>query len=136
MLFAGIPNQVRNDCLNCHPEAGEPFMMICRRIPLNMFKGILRFALNDVGCLQGFRNCLGLLFHTTQSLILFALQILFAMLRATSSFGLRPHSTQNPQVRNDCYYLVLVTLNSFQGLYNIFIGIPRLRYKIFTARSE
>ena len=33
------------------------------------------------------------------------------------------------QVRNDCYYLVLVTLNSFQGLYNIFIGIPRLRYK-------
>ena len=43
-----------------------------------------------------FRNYLGLLFHTTQSLILFALQILFAMLRATSSFGLRPHSTQNP----------------------------------------
>ena len=41
-------------------------------------------------------HCLGLLFHTTQSLILFAMQILFAMLRATSSFGLRPHSTQNP----------------------------------------
>ena len=59
-------------------------------------------------------NYLGLLFHLplikqylivlfgrVQSLILFALQILFAMLRATSSFGLRPHSTQNPQVRND-----------------------------------
>ena len=41
-------------------------------------------------------RCLGLLFHTMQSLILFALQIVFAMLRATSSFGLRPHSTQNP----------------------------------------
>ena len=48
-----------------------------------------------------FRNPLELLFHTTQSLILFALQILFAMLRATSSFGLRPHSTQNSQIRND-----------------------------------
>ena len=47
-----------------------------------------------------FRNYLGLLFHTTQSLILFALQILFAMLRATSSFGLRPHilSQNNTQL--------------------------------------
>ena len=61
-----------------------------------------------------FRNPLELLFHLplikqylivlfgrVQSLILFALQILFAMLRATSSFGLRPHSTQNSQIRND-----------------------------------
>ena len=50
-----------------------------------------------------FRNPLELLFHTTQSLILFALQILFAMLRAISSFGLRPHSTQNSQVWNDSF---------------------------------
>ena len=61
-----------------------------------------------------FRNPLELLFHLplikqylivlfgrVQSLILFALQISFAMLRATSSFGLCPHSTQNPQVQND-----------------------------------
>ena len=61
-----------------------------------------------------FQNPLELLFHLplikqylivlfgrVQSLILFALQILFAMLRATSSFGLRPHSTQNSQIRND-----------------------------------
>ena len=39
-------------------------------------------------------------------------------------------------IRNDCIYLGLVTLNLFQGLYNIFIEIPRLRYRIFTARSE
>ena len=59
---------------------------------LNLFQHLFRIR---------FRNPLELLFHTTQSLILFALQILFAMLRATSSFGLRPHSTQNSQIRND-----------------------------------
>ena len=37
-------------------------------------------------------------------------------------------------IRNDCIYLSLVTLNLFQGLYNIFTGIPRLRYRMFTAR--
>ena len=55
--------------------------------------------------IKRFRNPLELLFHLplikqylivlfgrVQSLILFALQILFAMLRATSSFGLRPHT--------------------------------------------
>ena len=67
---------------------------------LNSFQHLFRIR---------FRNPLELLFHLplikqylivlfgrVQSLILFALQILFAMLRATSSFGLRPHSTQNP----------------------------------------
>ena len=71
-----------------------------------------------------FRNPLELLFHTTQSLILFALQILFAMLRATSSFGLRPHSTQNSQIRNDEKIIIIkrlskkptVVLNLFQYL--------------------
>ena len=47
-------------------------------------------------------RCLGLLFHTTQSLILFALQILFAMLRATSSFGLRPHTLSQNNTQLFC----------------------------------
>ena len=49
-----------------------------------------------------FRNYLGLLFHTTQSLILFALQISFAMLRATSSFGLRPHTLSQNNTQLFC----------------------------------
>ena len=63
----------------------------------------------------GFRNYLGLLFHLplikqylivlfgrVQSLILFALQILFAMLRATSSFGLRPHTLSQNNTQLFC----------------------------------
>ena len=64
-----IPKQVRNDT---NPT-----------VVLNLFQHLF---------VKSFRNYLGLLFHTTQSLILFALQISFAMLRATSSFGLRPHA--------------------------------------------
>ena len=52
--------------------------------------------------IKRFRNYLGLLFHTTQSLILFALQILFAMLRATSSFGLRPHTLSQNNTQLFC----------------------------------
>ena len=87
--------------------------------------------------IKRFRNPLELLFHLplikqylivlfgrVQSLILFALQILFAMLRATSSFGLRPHSTQNSQIRNDEMIIIIkrlskkptVVLNLFQYL--------------------
>ena len=60
-------------------------------------------------------RCLGLLFHLplikqylivlfgrVQSLILFALQILFAMLRATSSFGLRPHTLSQNNTQLFC----------------------------------
>ena len=62
-----------------------------------------------------FRNPLELLFHLplikqylivlfgrVQSLILFALQILFAMLRATSSFGLRPHTLSQNNTQLFC----------------------------------
>ena len=81
--------------------------------------------------IKRFRNPLELLFHLplikqylivlfgrVQSLILFALQILFAMLRATSSFGLRPHSTQNSQIRNDKKKQTVI-LNLFQHLFCI-----------------
>ena len=62
-----------------------------------------------------FRNPLELLFHLplikqylivlfgkVQSLILFALHILFAMLRATSSFGLRPHTLSQNNTQLFC----------------------------------
>ena len=68
-----------------------------------------------------FRNPLELLFHTTQSLILFALQILFAMLRATSSFGLRPHSTQNSQVWNDSFLYGFVIAKTYFSLWRMCI---------------
>ena len=98
-------------------------------IILNSFQQLFRIR---------FRNPLELLFHLplikqylivlfgrVQSLILFALQILFAMLRATSSFGLRPHSTQNSQIRNDKKTIIIkrlsknptVMLNLFQHLF-------------------
>ena len=68
-----------------------------------------------------FRNPLELLFHTTQSLILFALQILFAMLRAISSFGLRPHSTQNSQVWNDSFLYGFVIAKTYFSLWRMCI---------------
>ena len=77
-IYKEIPKWIRND---------EKTIVV-----LNLFQHLF---------IRRFQNLLELLFHTTQSLILFALQILFAMLRATSSFGLRPHSTQNSQIRND-----------------------------------
>ena len=65
--------------------------------------------------IKRFRNHLELLFHLplikqylivlfgrVQSLILFALQILFAMLRATSSFGLRPHTLSQNNTQLFC----------------------------------
>ena len=65
--------------------------------------------------IKRFRNPLELLFHLplikqylivlfgrVQSLILFALQILFAMLRATSSFGLRPHTLSQNNTQLFC----------------------------------
>ena len=65
--------------------------------------------------IRRFRNLLELLFHLplikqylivlfgrVQSLILFALQILFAMLRATSSFGLRPHTLSQNNTQLFC----------------------------------
>ena len=89
-------------------------------VMLNLFQHLFRIR---------FRNPLELLFHLplikqylivlfgrVQSLILFALQIFFAMLRATSSFGLCPHSTQNSQIRNDKKKQT-VMLNSFQHLF-------------------
>ena len=69
-----------------------------------MFKGILRFALNDVGCLQGFRNCLELLFHAFKSFTLFyivKLSFIFSALLRRSLVSLG-QPTQNSQVRNDC----------------------------------
>ena len=96
-------------------------------------------SLQYLFCIR-FRNPLELLFHLplikqylivlfgrVQSLILFALQILFAMLRATSSFGLRPHtlSQNNTQLFCSAEYKIrkfgmtrtpTVMLNSFQHL--------------------
>ena len=75
-------------------------------VMLNLFQHLFRI---------GFRNLLELLFHLplikqylivlfgrVQSLILFALQILFAMLRATSSFGLRPHTLSQNNTQLFC----------------------------------
>ena len=100
-------------------------------VMLNLFQHLFRI---------GFRNLLELLFHLplikqylivlfgrVQSLILFALQILFAMLRATSSFGLRPHtlSQNNTQLFCSAEYKIrkfgmtrnpTVMLNLFQHL--------------------
>ena len=74
---------------------------------LNSFQHLFRI---------GFRNPLELLFHLhlikqylivlfgrVQSLILFALQISFTMLRATSSFGLCPHTLS--QNNTQLFYL-------------------------------
>ena len=75
-------------------------------VMLNLFQHLFRI---------GFRNPLELLFHLplikqylivlfgrVQSLILFALQIFFAMLRATSSFGLRPHTLSQNNTQLFC----------------------------------
>ena len=101
-----------------------------------------------------FRNPLELLFHLplikqylivlfgrVQSLILFALQILFAMLRATSSFGLRPHtlSQNNTQLFCSAEYKIrkfgmtrnpTVMLNLFQHFFCI-----RFRNKFGMTRT-
>ena len=94
-------------------------------VMLNLFQHLFRI---------GFRNLLELLFHLplikqylivlfgrVQSLILFALQILFAMLRAISSFGLRPHSTQNSQVWNDSFLYGFVIAKTYFSLWRMCI---------------
>ena len=81
-------------------------MAIQKNVTLNSFQHLF--------CIR-FRNPLELLFHLplikqylivlfgrVQSLILFALQILFAMLRATSSFGLRPHTLSQNNTQLFC----------------------------------
>ena len=85
-----------------------------------------------------FRNPLELLFHLplikqylivlfgrVQSLILFALQILFAMLRATSSFGLRPHtlSQNNTQLFCSAEYKIRKFGMTQYGITSLFCGL-------------
>ena len=91
-----------------------------------------------------FRNPLELLFHTTQSLILFALQIFFAMLRATSSFGLRPHSTQNSQIRNDekpkpscwtCFSISSILDSKINSKW-LYTGLPQIYFVNFRNDSK
>ena len=114
----------------------------------------------------GFRNLLELLFHLplikqylivlfgrVQSLILFALQILFAMLRATSSFGLRPHtlSQNNTQLFCSAEYKIrkfgmtrnpTVMLNLFQHLLlldsetsseKLYTGLPQIYINVLDS---
>ena len=86
----------------------------------DLFYTVMLNLFQHLFCIR-FRNPLELLFHTTQSLILFALQILFAMLRAISSFGLRPHSTQNSQVWNDSFLYGFVIAKTYLSLWRMCI---------------
>ena len=126
-------------------------------VMLNLFQHLFRI---------GFRNLLELLFHLplikqylivlfgrVQSLILFALQILFAMLRATSSFGLRPHtlSQNNTQLFCSAEYKIrkfgmtrnpTVMLNLFQHLLlldsetsseKLYTGLPQIYINVLDS---